>query len=77
VGLLASNNINPVSAKDFASFLMKLRQNPSVLDVYIRVYDYEDAIIFDDSWVNSDTVYLVTSAQPLEVETWFKCCRPF
>lgn len=73
---ILANTCNLVSAKEFESFLNNLKKKNNVYDIFIRFYDYEDAIDFDDSWVNSDTIFVVTSAKENDVKEWFEYYSP-
>lgn len=73
--ILANTDVN-VSSKEFESFLRNIKKNDCVFDIFIRFYDYEDAIDFDDIWVNSDTIFIITTASTEEVKVWFEFYTP-
>ena len=64
-------NVGPFSTSHFAARLQEISQHPDVSAVFIRFYEYADALEYDDSWIGSDSVYLVTSASLGAVRDWF------
>ena len=64
-------NVGPFSTSRFAARLREIRQRRDVSGVFIRFYDYADALEFEDSWIGSDSVYIITSASPDAVREWF------
>jgi len=73
---ILTNTLNDISSAEFEMFLRGVTNLVGVSNVYIRFFDYEDALDFDDSWINSDTVYIVTKANIDEVEGWFNKFQP-
>jgi len=73
---ILANTRNPLSGPAFRDFLASIDAKPEVSKVLIRFYSYEDALDFDDAWINSDTVYVSTSASASEVQTWFDALEP-
>jgi len=69
--MICANNTPSVSTSEFRRHLAQIRSDSRVHDVYIRFYDFLDAEKSDDCWINSDMVFLVTTATPQEVEQWF------
>lgn len=67
--ILANASVN-ISSKEFEKFLRKVKRKDNVIDIFIRFYDYEDA------WINSDTVFVITSADIQEVKSWFEELEP-
>ncbi len=67
-----SANVGPFTTTHFAARLREIRQRPDVLELLIRFYDYADALEFEDSWIGSDSVYVVTSASLNAVRDWFE-----
>jgi hypothetical protein len=65
-------NIGSFSTAHFAARLQEIRKRPDVASVFIRFYDYDDALEFDDCWIGSDSVYLLTSASLDTVRDWFE-----
>lgn len=65
-------NVGPFTTSDFAAHLREVGLRPDVSAVFIRFYDYADAEEFEDSWIGSDSVYVVTSASLEAVRDWFK-----
>lgn len=74
--VILANTRNALSGPAFHNFLGSIAAKPEVSNVLIRFYDYEDALDFDDAWINSDTVYVSTSASAAEVKTWFESLEP-
>ncbi len=68
---ICANNRTPIPTSVFAGRLRELQQRPEVAGIFIRFYEYTDAMEFDDAWIGSDTVYLLTSAAPGTVRQWF------
>ncbi len=64
-------NVGPFTTLHFAARLREVGQRPNVLMVFIRFYDYADAEEFEDSWIGSDSVYVVTSSSLEAVRGWF------
>ncbi len=64
-------NVGPFTTSHFAARLREIRQRPDVLAVFIRFYDYADALEFEDSWIGSDSVYVITSASLEAIRDWF------
>lgn len=73
--ILANTSVN-LSSKEFEKFLRALKRKDNVMDVFIRFYDYEDAVCYEDAWINSDTVFVITSADIQEVKSWFQELEP-
>lgn len=73
--ILANTGIS-LSAPALHDFLAKVAAKPDVSNVLIRFYDYEDALNFDNMWINSDTVFVSTTASATEVEKWFEPLEP-
>ncbi|NMM62453.1 hypothetical protein HBE96_07065 [Clostridium sp. P21] len=73
--ILANTSVN-LSSKEFEKFLRNLKRKDNVMDVFIRFYDYEDAMDYEDAWINSDTVFLITSADVQKVKSWFQGLEP-
>lgn len=51
----------------FYELLKEIRQKPEVSDVRIEVMDLEDP----DGWPATDTIWIITSAAPADVRSWF------
>lgn len=64
-------NAGPFSTAQFVARLREVRQRPDVAAVFIRFYSYDDALEFEDCWIGSDSVYLVTKASLDTVRGWF------
>jgi hypothetical protein len=73
---ICANNARPPSAQALREYLLAIRAKPSVSDVLVLVYEFEDALEYQDTWITSDTVYVITSASVREVEEWFRPLTP-
>lgn len=60
----------------FEGQLRVLGRKAEVAGVFVRFSSYADALEFEDSWVGSDSVYLVTSVVPEVVREWFSEFKP-
>jgi hypothetical protein len=60
------------SMLEFFETLQAIRSNAIVQDVLVRIYDYDDP----EFWPYTDTVYILTSAQLEDVQSWVAslCC---
>jgi hypothetical protein len=68
---ICANNWNSVSTSAFRARLADIAARPDVKGVFIRFYEYEDALQDASCWIGSDSVYLVTSATLDSVKEWF------
>lgn len=68
---ICANNPRPVSTAEFHQRLREIQSRPDVSGVFIRLYNFTDAEASEDSWIGSDSVYVITSATPGEVQEWF------
>ncbi len=60
-------NLSPTpTPAEFRSVLMQIAQRPGVGDVRVQVTMFDDP-----AWPFSDTVWIMTSAEPSEVASWF------
>ncbi len=57
---------------EFYRVLREIRSRPNVQDVLVRIYDYDDPT----SWPYTDTVYIISSATPKEIEKWVSPLLP-
>jgi len=73
---LCANTGHAPRANVLKAFLLNIRNKSSVKDVLMRVYDYEDALQFNDCWISTDTVFVITTAKNTEVEEWFVSLEP-
>lgn len=64
-------NVGPFTTSHFAARLREVSQRSDVSAVFIRFYDYANALEFQDSWIGSDSVYVITSASLDVVRNWF------
>jgi len=60
----------------FADRLRAVAGRPDVQNLWVRFLDYSDALEFEDSWIGSDSVYVVTTAEPEAVLPWFADFKP-
>jgi len=74
--MICANTGNQPSAQSLREFFDAIRAKPSVRDVLVRVYDFEDALEFQDSWINSDAIYVITSSSIANVGEWFMPLAP-
>lgn len=58
---------DPPEPGEFYKLLVEIRKRPGVGDVRIEVKDLEDP----DGWPSADTIWVVTTALPQEVRSWF------
>ena len=68
---VCANNSTSISTTDFAARLQQIQARPDVYSVFVRFYDYDDALEDPNSWIGSDSVYVVTRASLEAVEDWF------
>lgn len=73
--IIANTSVN-LSSKEFEKYLRDLKRKDNVMDIFIRFYDYEDAACYEDAWINSDTVFVITSADIQKVKSWFQELEP-
>lgn len=66
-GSIGCNLPEPPHPQDFYAFLRNIRSRDDVSDVRIEVREVEGP----HSWPFSDTVWIITTAQPSEVHSWF------
>lgn len=66
-GSIGYNLPDPPQPREFYELLKEIRQKPEVSDVRIEVKDLEDP----DGWPATDTIWIITSAAPAEVRSWF------
>jgi hypothetical protein len=69
--VICANNSEPITTSDFASRLLQVRHKPEVSGVYVRVCDFSDAEEFEECWITSDSIYVVTTARVGKVREWF------
>lgn len=68
---ICANNSESISTSRFAARLREVQQRSDVSAVFVRFYDYDDAESFADSWIGSDSIYVVTTAGTEDVREWF------
>jgi hypothetical protein len=73
---VCANNDQPISTAQFVSRLTQVQNRPDVAAVFVRFYEYSDALAFQDSWIGSDTIYVITSATLDAVRGWFSDFEP-
>lgn len=64
-------NVGSISTTQFKNRLREVSQRPDVTAVFVRFFSYEDALESEDSWIGSDSIYLITSASVETVSIWF------
>ena len=64
------------SGKVLQSLLKEIQKKSMVHDLLIRFYDYEDALDDEDCWINSDTIFIITTAETNEITEWFSEWNP-
>jgi hypothetical protein len=69
-------NGKPVSTSAFRRRLAEVAAQPSVSGVFIRFYEYQDALEDAGCWIGSDSVYVVTSVEADTVRQWFGDLEP-
>ena len=70
--IILANNTNLNSSADFERFLRQIKNRQDVSDIFIRFCSCDDALDDANTWINSDTVFVVTSASVDEVGKWFE-----
>ena len=66
VGSIGCNLESAPSPEEFYTLFRSIAQRPDVIDIRVQI------TMFDvPEWPFSDTVYIMTSATPEEVATWF------
>jgi len=73
---ICANIADRPSTAVLRDFLLAVRERTCVSDVLIRVYEFEDALASQDTWITSDTVYVISSASVSEVHDWFRPLSP-
>jgi hypothetical protein len=73
--ILANTDVR-LPAQAVARRLSHVEAREDVSGCWIRLYDYDDALDFADAWVNSDTVYVVSSASVDAISSWFASLAP-
>jgi hypothetical protein len=68
---ICANNRETISTSRFAERLRRIQKQADVLAVFVRFYDYSDAEAFEDAWIGSDSIYIVTKAGLEDVREWF------
>ncbi len=68
---ICANNRVPISTSDFCKRLKHVQARKDVGGVFVRFYEYQDALDFDQCWIGSDTVYVITCANIDLVKEWF------
>ncbi|MGR9545487.1 hypothetical protein [Priestia megaterium] len=56
----------------FYSVLLEIKSKPSVQDVLVEIMEVEDG----EYWPFSERVYILSSANPEEIEEWVKILEP-
>jgi hypothetical protein len=66
-GSIGYNLPDPPKPKEFYDLLKRFLDRPEVSDVRIAVMDHEDL----ERWPSTDTIWIITSASPDQVRSWF------
>ena len=66
-GSIGYNLADPPEPREFYELLRQLRDREDVRDVRIEVMDLEDP----EGWPLTDTIWIITSAPPDTVRSWF------
>jgi hypothetical protein len=74
--IITCNTIRAGSAEEFYTRLKEIERRTDVNSVWIRFYDYDDALKFDDCWINSDGIWIVTTASKEDVMDWLDDFEP-
>jgi hypothetical protein len=69
-------NRKPVSTSAFQRRLADVAARPGVSGVFVRFYEYKDALEDASCWIGSDSVYVATSAGTDTVRQWFDDLEP-
>ncbi len=73
---ITCNTIRAGSAEELYKRLKEIESRSDVDSIWIRFYDYEDALEDDDSWINSDTIWIITTKSKEEVLSWLADFEP-
>ncbi len=68
---ICANTRTSPSTSRVRDCLQRLAARPDVSGVFVRFYEYEDALEDETCWIGSDSVYLVTTATVDTVRQWF------
>jgi len=68
---ITCNTTRAGSAEELYEHLKKIESRSDVFSIWVRFYDYKDALKFDDCWINSDGIWIVTVKNKEEVLGWF------
>jgi hypothetical protein len=68
---ICANNRVQISTSDFCQRLKHIQARNDVDGVFVRFYEYQDALEFEQCWIGSDSVYVITSANIDLVKEWF------
>lgn len=66
-GMIASNLPDAPPSDELYAMLRAVRARPGVLDLRVQITMFDDT----DIWPYSDTVWVITTASPDEVRSWF------
>ena len=69
---ICANNRKNISTTEFRQRLDDIRTKETVSGVFVRFYEYTDALEYGDSWIGSDSIYIITSDSADEVRSWFE-----
>src|SRR5204862_5889798 len=72
-GSIGCNLVPTLSPANFYRILKEIRSRKDVQDVFVEIRDMEDT---EGIWPFSDTVFVLTSADPEELKKWLKTLSP-
>lgn len=73
--ILANTNLR-ISSQELFTRLKELKNDERISHIFVRFYDYQDALEDDGCWVNSDSLYFVTSLNKEEMTKELKEISP-
>ena len=73
---ICANTGLALTSRELRDILSRIESKVCVTRVLVRVYEFEDALQYSDSWVSSDMVFVVTTASVDEVQAWFESLLP-
>jgi hypothetical protein len=68
---ICANNTRSISTGDFSERLQQIQERAEVEAVYVRFYEYDDALENEDLWIGSDSIYILAKADLSQVRDWF------
>jgi len=68
--IITCNTSKGISAERLHKELCAIRDRDDVESIFVRFTSYDDALVDEDTWINSDTVWIVTTASAEHVSEW-------